>query len=94
MAQTNVLLQSAHFPVSAADGFVRLLKEPLASASASAPLPVPKSAISRCSLGGIFCSAISTRRSVSGRGMRVAGETINLIPQNSRRLVMYAMGSP
>ena len=65
----------------------------VASASAMAPVPVPKSRI-RHAEAGRRASACSTRHSVSGRGISVAGETNSGSDQNSRTPVRCATGSP
>lgn len=54
----------------------------LASARAMAPVPVPRSRI-RHAATGRRASACSTRHSVSGRGISVAGETNSGSDQNS-----------
>ncbi len=64
-----------------------------ASASAIAPVPVPKSRIRQVFTGN-RANACSTRHSVSGRGISVAGETKSGSDQNSRKPVRYAIGSP
>ncbi|VGP67802.1 hypothetical protein SB00610_03299 [Klebsiella quasipneumoniae subsp. similipneumoniae] len=65
----------------------------LASARAMAPVPVPRSRI-RHGATGRRASACSTRHSVSGRGISVAGETNSGSDQNSRCPTRWAMGSP
>ncbi|VTM86878.1 Uncharacterised protein [Raoultella ornithinolytica] len=65
----------------------------LANARAIAPVPVPKSRI-RHGVAGSRASACSTRHSVSGRGMSVAGETSSGSDQNSRSPTRWATGSP
>ena len=53
-----------------------------AIAKAIAPVPVPKSKI-RLACAESFSNAFSTRHSVSGRGISVAGETFKGSDQNS-----------
>ena len=63
-------------------------------ASAIAPEPVPRSSTRTSRSFGNRASASSTSVSVSGRGMSTAGDTCSVNPQNSRRPVRYATGSP